>query len=197
MKLPLFKEPGGLPRRCFATFATAMLMTLCLMSNASAQESLSPPKVEVKVTAGGASFGFDDTTGHSAVGGAIRIYLTKRLSVEPEFMYMRGGPNDQDYFFTPSVAYDLTDPSGKYVPYLVAGVGVERHTGKFFGADFDTGEPFVLDTSFTTWSAGVGAGVKIFLTDRLFVAPEARVGREPTVRGTVSVGYVLSGRRRK
>lgn len=182
------------PGRCFVA---AALFVLCLSSNAGAQESLTPPKVEVKVTAGGASFGLDGGAGHSAVGGAVRIYVSKRWSVEPEFMYMRGGANDQDYFFTPSVAYDLTDPTGKYVPYLVAGVGVEHHTGKFFGADFTTGQPRVFDTSFTTWSAGVGAGVKIFLTDRLFIAPEARIGREPTVRGTVSVGYVLSGRKRK
>jgi hypothetical protein len=37
--------------------------------------------------------------------------------------------------------------------------------------------------------------VKIFLTKRLFIAPEGRVGREPSVRGTVSIGYVFSGRK--
>jgi len=52
-----------------------------------------------------------------------------------------------------------------------------------------------IDTSFTTWTASVGGGVKIFLTKRLFVAPEVRVGREPNVRGTVSVGYVFVGRK--
>ncbi|MBC7933287.1 MAG: porin family protein [Rubrivivax sp.] len=175
----------------------AALIASCLISNAGAQETLSPPKVEVKVTAGGASFGLDGGAGHSAVGGAVRIYLSKRWSVEPEFMYMRAGANDQDYFFTPSVAYDLTDPTGKYVPYLVGGVGVEHHRGRFVSTGFGTGQPQVFETSATTWSAGVGAGVKIFLTDRLFVAPEARIGREPTLRGTVSVGYVLSGRKRK
>jgi hypothetical protein len=175
----------------------AALILLCF-SNAFAQESLTPPKVEVKLTAGGADFAIDENEDlkHSAVGGAVRVYLTKRVSTESEFMYMQNGANDQDRFFTQSVAYDF-NPTGKYVPYLVAGVGYERHTGRFFGNDFTTGEPRVFDTSFETWTAGVGAGLKIFLTDRFFVAPEVRIGHEPTVRGTVSIGYVISGRKRK
>lgn len=160
---------------------------------------MTPPRVEVKATAGGAIFDIDDqnSLGHTAVGGAMRVYLSRRWSVEPEFMYMRMNVNDQDYFFTPSVAYDLVSPTRKAVPYVIAGVGVERHTGKFFGADFTTGRPFVVDTAFTTWSVGVGAGVKLFVTDRLYVAPEVRIGREPYARATVSVGYVLSGRKRQ
>ena len=82
------------------------------------------------------------------------------------------------------------------MPYLVGGVGVIRHRGRYFGADFVTGVPQVYDTSFTTWTAGFGGGVKVFLTDRLFVAPDVRLGREPTARATVSLGYVLAGRRR-
>ena len=189
----------GLRAAARACAATAFVL-LCL-SHARAQEqtSLTPPKVEVKVTAGGAAFDIDDagSLAHTAVGGAVRVYLSRRWSVEPEFMYMRRGTNDQDYFFTPSVAYDFVSPRRKVVPYAVAGVGVEHHTGRFVGADFATGTPFVVDTKFTTWSVGVGAGVKIFVTDRLYVAPEVRVGREPYARATVSLGYVLSGRRRR
>lgn len=181
--------------------AAATLILLCLPHARAQQQSssLTPPKVEVKATAGGAIFAIEDqdSLGHAAVGGAVRVYLSRRWSVEPEFMYMRRNANDQDYFFTPSIAYDIVEPTRKAVPYIIAGVGVERHTGKFFGADFNTGRPFVVDTSFTTWSLGLGAGVKLFLNDRLFVAPEVRVGREPYARATVSVGYVLSGRRRR
>jgi hypothetical protein len=194
MKLKSIPNSFGLAARA-AAFAVFAL--LCL-SNARAQQTLTPPKVEVKVTAGGTDFSSDDNEDlkHTAVGGAVRVYLTKRLSTESEFMYMRNGSNDLDRFFTQSIAYDF-NPAGKYVPYLIAGVGYERHTGRFFGQDFTTGEPRTFDTSFETWSAGAGAGVKIFLTDRFFIAPEFRIGREPTLRGTVSIGYVISGRKRK
>jgi hypothetical protein len=181
-----------------ARVATVAVLTLLCFSNVCAQQSLTPSKVEVKVTAGGADFSTEENEnlGHSAVGGAVRVYLTKRLSTESEFLYMRNGADDMDRFFTQSIAYDF-NPTGKFVPYLVAGVGYERHTGRFFGQDFTTGQPRTFDTSFETWSAGAGGGVKIFLTRRLFIAPEVRIGREPTVRGTVSIGFVLSGRKRK
>ncbi|HVF42680.1 MAG TPA: outer membrane beta-barrel protein [Pyrinomonadaceae bacterium] len=180
--------------------AAAAFVLLCLSgARAQGQASLTPPKVEVKVTAGGAIFALEDNdaAAHAAVGGAVRVYLSKRWSVEPEFLYMRNGANDQDYFFTPSVAYDFVPSTRRVVPYAVAGVGVEHHRGRFVGADFNTGVPFVVETSGTTWSVGVGAGVKFHVTDRLYVAPEARVGREPYGRATVSIGYVLSGRSRR
>jgi opacity protein-like surface antigen len=176
--------------------AAAALVLFCFLPARAQQGELTPPKVEVKATFGGAAFGEDADVPHVAGGGSIRFYLTRRLSVEPELLYMRHSANDEDYVFTPAVAYDLTDPTKRVVPYLVGGVGVIHHRGRFFGNDFETGQPRVFDTSYTRWSAGFGGGVKIFLTDRLFVAPDARIGSEPTVRGTVSLGYVLSGRRR-
>lgn len=170
---------GGLTGHLLA----AALVPFCLFPARAQQNDLTPPKVEVKATFGLAGFGDDASAVHVVGGGAFRFYLTRRLSVEPEFLYMRNSPNDQDYVFTPSVAFDLTDPTKKVVPYIVGGVGALHHRGPF-------------GTSGTSWTAGAGGGVKIFLTDRLFVAPEARVGYEPTVRGTFGVGYVISGRRR-
>jgi hypothetical protein len=165
--------------------AAAAVLLICF-SRASAQEGdLTPPRVEVKATFGAAGFGDEIEYPHVVAGGSVRFYLTRRLSVEPELLYMRRSAADQDYLFVPSVAYDLVDPRERAVPYVIGGVGVYQRRGQF--------------TSPATWSADVGAGVKIFLNDRLFIAPEARlgyVGYEATMRGTVGVGYVLSGRRR-
>lgn len=155
-------------------------------------DTITPPKIEGKVIFGSAVF--NDDIEHKTVGGAVRVYLTKRLSVEPEYLYLRHSDNDQDQLFQPNVVYDFTDPTKRFVAYGIAGVGVLDHKGRFFGNDFETGEPRVFDTSFTTWTASVGGGVKVFLTKRFFVAPELRVGREPSVRGTINVGYVFFGR---
>lgn len=141
-------------------------------------QQLTRPKVEGKVIYGSATFG--DDIEHKLVGGAVRVYLTERLSIEPEYLYLRHSDNDQDHLVQPNVVVDFTDPTKRFVAYGIAGAGVLHHKGRF---------------PFTTWTASVGGGVKIFLTKRLFVSPELRVGREPTVRGTINVGYVFGGRR--
>ena len=166
--------------------AAAAFLLFCF-SHARAQEGrLTPPRVEVRATFGAAGFGDELEYPHVVAGGSVRFYITRRFSVEPELLYMRRSADDQDYLFVPAVAYDLADPRKRVVPYVIGGVGAFQHRGRF-------------GTSPTTWSADAGAGVKIFLNDRVFVAPEARigyVGYEATARATVSVGYVLSGRRR-
>lgn len=175
---------------------SAALTLFCVLPVVAQQEELTPPKAEIKLTGGGAAFGKGQgSIAHGLAGGSVRIYVTRRLSVEPEFLCLRNSPDDQDYIIQPSVAYDLTDPTKRFVPYLIGGVGVLHHRGRFFGVDFTTRQPRVFDTSFTALAASGGAGVKIFLTKRLFIAPEGRVGRQPSVRGTVSVGYVFSGRK--
>jgi hypothetical protein len=124
----------------------------------------------------------------------VRFYVTRRVSVEPEFLYMRNSLDDQDYLIQPSVAYDLAQSTGRFVPYVIAGAGVLHHRGRFFGADFDTGQPRVFDTSYTSFAVSAGGGVKMFLSKRLFIAPEGRVGWQPSLRGTVSIGYVFAGK---
>jgi len=156
-------------------------------------QQLTRPKVEGKVMFGSAVFGED--LEHTLVGGAVRAYVTKRLSIEPEYLYLRRSKDDQDHLVQMNVAFDLTDPTKRFVPYGMAGAGVLHNRGRVFGSDFVTGAPFVREISFTTWTASAGGGVKIFLTNRLFVSPELRVGREPTFRATINVGYVFGGRR--
>lgn len=125
----------------------------------------------------------------------MRAYVTKRLSLEPEYLYLRRSEDDQDHLVQMNVAYDFTDPTKRFVPYVIGGAGVLHNRGRISGNDFVTGAPFVRDISFTTWTASAGGGVRIFLTNRLFVSPELRLGREPTFRATINVGYVFSGRR--
>jgi len=110
---------------------------------------------------------------------------------------MRNSPDDQDYLAQASVAYDLTDPTKRVVPYVIGGIGGLHHSGRFFGVDFVTRQPRVFDVSYTSVAASAGAGVKIFLTNRLFIAPEGRVGYQPSLRGTISIGFVFSGRAKR
>ena len=160
---------------------------------AQQSQQLKSPRVEGKVIFGSATFG--DDIDHKVVGGAVRAYVTKRLRIEPEYLYLRHSENDQDQHFQPNVAFDfIKDSTGRLVVYGIGGVGVLHHKGRFVENDFVTGASRVFDTSFTTWTATAGVGAKIFVTKRLFVSPELRIGREPTVRATINVGYVFARR---
>ena len=174
---------------------TVALMLLSLTPIVAQDQDLTPPKAEIKLTVGASGFTSDDgRIPHALAGGSVRIYVNRRFSVEPEFLYMRNSADDQDYLVQQSFAYDLAGPNARFVPYLVAGVGVLHHRGRSFGLDFDTRQPRVFDDSYTDFAASAGAGVKIFLTKRLFIAPEGRVGHEPSLRGTISIGYVFAGK---
>lgn len=174
-----------------AIFAVAI--GLACFSGAAAQE-VSPPRAEVRGTVGFADFTEFGELRHTVVGGSLRLYLTRRLSVEPELLYMRRNRQDEDYVIVPHIAFDLRDPRARVVPYVIGGVGLLHHRGRFNRL---TSTGIVEDTvTSNTWSANGGAGVKIYLTDRLFVAPDVRVGWEPVLRGTVSIGYTFSGRER-
>lgn len=189
MKLPSIRKTTQY------TFISVTLVLFCFLPAVGQDDNVTPPKAEVRLTGGVSGFTGDQGEILHGVGGAsFRVYVTRRVSIEPEFLYMRQSGNDQDYLGQVSVAYDLTNPTKQVVPYVVGGIGALHHSGKFFGQDFVTGQPRVFDNSYTEAAASVGAGVKLFLTKRLFIAPEARVGRQPSVRGTVSIGYVFSGR---
>ncbi len=128
---------------------------------------------------GASDFGNEDESyPHFVVGAATRIRIWRHWAIEPEFNYMRRSANDQDYLFQPNVVYEFHPRGERVVPYLIGGVGILRHKGAF-------------DRSVTTWSASAGAGLKLFVSKHVFIAPEARLGSEPTARATVSIGYVF------
>jgi len=172
--------------------AFAVLIALLIAPHVVAQESGSQPRAEIKMIVGASDFGTDDQSyPHLVVGAATRIRLSRHWSIEPEFNYMRRSANDEDYVFQPNVVYEFTMKEKRFVPYLIGGVGFIRHQSVYKDYDVVTGAPITFDTSYKTWSASAGGGLKVFISKNLFVAPEARLGREPTVRATVSIGYVF------
>lgn len=64
------------------------------------------------------------------------------------------------------------------VPYLTVGVGVIRSAEQFL-------RPFTHTEAFLSG----GVGVKAYLTPRVFLAPEFRIGAELHARVSAGVGY--------
>ncbi len=128
--------------------------------------------------AGFAGFLDESIIPHSVLGGAARWYLLPRVAVGPELVYMKGPGDDRDLVLTGNVTFDLS--SGPRVrPFLVAGGGIFRHSDRFGAQTFSSTEG-----SFTG-----GGGVRIPLGERLYVAPEFRIGWEPHYRVSVAVGW--------
>jgi hypothetical protein len=115
---------------------------------------------------------------HFDIGASMRFGLTKRLSVEPQFIYMSGPGSDRDYTLTGNISYDLLTVS-RYSIYVVGGGGLIHHTEQFLNREFSDNE----------WTANGGIGVRLRLTEQFFLAPEFRFGTEPLLITQVGVGY--------
>jgi hypothetical protein len=138
-------------------------------------------RVEVRGTFGHAAFVDESFLHHAVAGASARFYLNRRLSFEPEFLYMRNTSRDQDRVVLPSVVLDLTRGEARVKPYVIGGAGMLWNRS-LTGAGYYTSSEAIV-------SGGLGA--KIFLTDRWFVSPEVRFGVEPLFRISGSIGYVL------
>ena len=110
--------------------------------------------------------------------------ITPRLGLGPEVVYMRGPGADRDLFVTGNVTYDVVSLRPRpllVVPYVVVGGGFFRHTDRFRSGPF---------TSYEGAFTG-GGGLRVWVSDRVYVAGEARVGWELHTRYTAQVGLRL------
>ena len=76
----------------------------------------------------------------------------------------------------PNVAFDFAR-SGRTVPYVIGGLGWMR-------SDFGR---FTTDDVFLNG----GLGIKLFLTEHIFFAPEIRAGWEPHLRLSGAFGFTF------
>jgi hypothetical protein len=140
---------------------------LCVVPAANAQERPAPA---VDLTA--AWIGFTDY-GDPGFGGALRWYVSPRLAIGPELIYIPGDFRSH-LTLTGNLTWDvlpqLTHP--KATPFLVAGAGM-----------FQTHEEFFDDA--VTSSEGAftaGGGIRSRVADRVSVGVDARVGWELHLR---------------
>jgi hypothetical protein len=136
------------------------------------------PHVTAEGFLGHAGFLDDATISHSVWGAAARWYVLPRVAVGPELVYFKGPRDDRDLVITGNVTFDFV-AGRRITPFLVAGGGMFRHTDKFSGQTFTSTEG--------TFTAG--GGVRVPIGQRLYIAPEIRVGWEPHYRVNVALGW--------
>jgi hypothetical protein len=144
-----------------------------------------PASFGVEAAVGYAGFADDGIVGHSLVGGAARWRLAPRIWIGPEIVYMKGEGEHSDLMLTGNVTVDLLErrTGRQAIPYLLVGGGLFQTRDTFGSETFTSSEG-----AFTA-----GGGVRIFLTDSFYIAPEFRGGWEPHVRVSVSAGVQLGG----
>lgn len=160
----------------------AALFLLCT-GTASAQTGTPAPAVEF--VAGSAAFVDESPIAHWAFGGALRYYLTPRLAIGPEFLYLRGPGNDRDLAATANVTLDFrrgtSGRAGGWTPYVVGGVGWTQYRNRF--GDFRVRS--------NEWAFTAGGGARAWISDRVYVGGDVRLGWELNARVAGQIGVSL------
>lgn len=160
-------------------------LAFLLPVSALAQTEDRPSRTRLEATGGYAGFADDALIDHAVIGGAMRFYVSRRLSVGPEVTYMVGPGSDRDLMLTGNVTFDLLrspdDRARRVMPFIVGGAGLFRSTRRFGQTSYSSTEG-----AFTG-----GTGVRVQLTDRLYVAPDFRLGWELHFRITATIGVAL------
>ena len=142
--------------------------------------------VEARFTGGVISFADDGTVNQAAGGGSVRVYFSRRWSVEPQIMYSRrtiSTARDSNVFLWGNVQLDILHRERRVSPYWFASSGVVFHSTRFGSFSQTNAEA----------AFGSGVGVRINLTDRVFIAPQGRLGIADGIFAelTGSIGFVL------
>lgn len=146
---------------------------LILLPGTAAAQMHPPPTMEVG--AGWMGFADDGIVSEGMVGGTGRWYLSPRLSVGPEVVYVNGS-NHRHLIVTGNLTCDLLSPTNgrprQVTPFLVGGGGLFQTRETFASGDFTATEG-----AFTA-----GGGVRAVLGDRVTIGLDTRVGWELHLR---------------
>jgi hypothetical protein len=140
--------------------------------------------IEGRFTAGVGGYVSDaQNLGYNGAGGSVRIYFSRRWSAEPEFWITRDNP-ERDYSILCNLSKDFVDRAHRVVPYGFWVLGFTHEVTHY------SSPAHVAHSNYP--ALGVGLGTRIFLSDRVFVAPQVRlsmIGRSGELTG--SIGFVL------
>ena len=163
------------------TFRLVVISAVLGCGLAAPARAQTRPVALVEVVAGWAGFVDENWIDRAMVGVAARPYVTERIAVGPEFVFLRGSNDEYDWTLTGNATIDLVrDTAARgFVPYVVVGGGYLRQVTRTGTRRFASGEGTV----------SACAGVRLGLGQRAFIAPEIRVGYEPELRFGATLGW--------
>jgi hypothetical protein len=165
--------------------AALLILASGALSPVVAQAVRHRPSPAVELTAGYAGFVDSPFIDHTMFGGAMRFHLSPRISIGPEVQYMIGPDIDRDLLITGNLTIDFLPPraggGARTTPYAVVGAGWFHNTTRVGTGPYSSSEG-----AFTA-----GGGVRVWLNQRLYLAPEFRLGWEPHYRISGTLGVAL------
>jgi hypothetical protein len=160
--------------------ATTWLLSLlgsCALVLAIATPVSAQDRVEVRGTGGG-SLVFLDDPWYGTGGGAVHFRVSSRFHAGGEVLYMARSGSHNVLTVMPVVTWTFRQTSRVH-PYLIGAVGWARRRHPTGTGIFESNQV----------AANGGIGAKFLISDRVFVAPEFRMGGdEPVMIVTGSVG---------
>jgi hypothetical protein len=164
------------------TFLSVLLLAAPAAAQSSGAEAdaARPGTSLAEVSAGYTAFLDDGVLDHIGTGGALRVHLTPRISVGPELSYQAGPGDDTDLMLFGVATFDIRRARigrpGRVEPYLLAGAGLLIHSGSYGSSTSRT----------VTW----GGGTRVWVSRRVYVGGDVRMGLAPHVRVLGTVGVV-------
>ena len=144
----------------------------------------------------GYNYGLDDSPPQALVGGvAVTVAVAPHFRVGGEVLKANLYGPYSDYkqravLVRAVVKHELL-PGRRVNPYWVVGVGLMQHRGLLQSPFPIEGRyPFEWEVQSVLNVTG-GIGVRLFVTERLFVAPEVRIGLAPLYHTTTAVGFAF------
>jgi hypothetical protein len=164
------------------TSVAVALSVLLLNPWAGAVAAQDRPAPAAEFAVGWVGFADDGIVSETLAGGTARWYLTPRIGVGPEVVYIHGD-NHSHLVVTGNLTWDLVSPANgrlrQITPYLVAGGGLFRTRESFFSGPFTSNEG-----AFT-----VGGGVRTLVSETMTAGVDVRVGWETHVRVNGFIGF--------
>ena len=151
----------------------SFLVISLLLGGVSVVNAQERPAPAVDLGVAWVGFVDDDIVSESAFAAALRWYVSPRIAVGPEMLYIRGD-NHSHVALTGNLTWDVLPQANRRLatPFLVVGAGMFRTREIFFDDAVTSAEG-----AFTA-----GGGVRSRFGDRVAVGVDARVGWELHVR---------------
>lgn len=159
--------------------------------------SAQPRRVDLRAH-WGYMYRLDDTPPQAWTGGgSVTAAVGPKLRVGLEVLHANLFGKYDSYkqrarLFHPMVEYEFLSDS-RFKPFMVIGAGYTQYRSWLPDpeAHFDPSLPQRRWETQGRFHFTAGLGARLFLTRRLFLAPEVRIGLVPVLRSTVSVGFAF------
>jgi hypothetical protein len=117
----------------------------------------------------------------NSFGGSLHYYFTPKTSIGGEFLGF--SHCDQTFtFYAPQMSgmLQITHDfgTGRVCPYVIGGIGFVLHSPQ-------------NASGLSKPEAAGGGGAKVFLSKRLYVAPEVQFGTPTIIRYSINMGFIL------